>query len=194
MNLDAHIMGMDMNIKIEKTTQLPDRQHTLQAFMGQEIITVVNGSAGWIKAPPMMGGDKDMSAEQLAEAQQEIATDQLVLMRDHADFPCQALPPTEVEGRSCWPVYISGLGGDDKYLLLFLDAETHLPYITQSPGQQPGSGAPVTQKVIVSEYVEMDGCQVAKSFVITHDDEQFATGTVEFFTFDPAADEGLFTK
>jgi hypothetical protein len=194
MNLDAHIMGMDIKIQIDKTTLLPDRQHTMQAFMGNEIVSVVDGDRGWIKAPPMMGGNKDMSEEQLAEARREINTDQWVLFRDFAKYDCQALPSAKMEGRQCLPVYIKALGSEDNYLLLYLDSKTHLPYITQSPGQQPGTGAPVTQKVVVTEYTEIDGCQVASGFTILHDDEEFATGTVESFQLNPPVDEALFQK
>ncbi len=194
MNLDAKVMGMELAISVEKTTQLPNRQLAVQSFMGMQVTSCLNGDSGWIKAPPTMGGEKDMTADQVAEARSEIATDTFVLFRDHAEFSCQALPPAKVEGRQCLPVYISGLGEDDDYILLFLDADTSLPFITQSPGQQPGTGAAVTQKVKVTEYSEMDGVKVAKTFLITHDDEEFATGTTESFELNPAIDKGLFQK
>jgi hypothetical protein len=40
----------------------------------------------------------------------------------------------------------------------------------------------------------MDGYQVARRFTIKHDDELFATATVELFDVNPTIDAALFQK
>jgi len=114
------------------------------------------------------------------------------LFRDYTSYPCQALDPADVDGHSCLPVYLPDFGG--KYLLLYLDAESKLPYLVQSPGRAPMTGAPVTQKVILADYQLRDGLQVATSYTIKHDEELFATGSLNVFEFNPRADDSLYQK
>jgi hypothetical protein len=137
-------------------------------------------------------GEEDMSAEEIAEARKELETDTWIVFRDHEKFTCQALAPTEVEGRSCLPLYFADVGGD--YMLLYLDAETKLPYMVQTPGKAPMTQAPVTQKIVMADYQLRQGLQVATSFTIKHDDVVFATGQQELFELNPTLDESLFTK
>ena len=50
--------------------------------------------------------------------------------------------------------------------------------MVQQPGQNPASGAPVTQKVYIDEYATSDGLVTPKKLRITYDDEPFGSGTV----------------
>jgi hypothetical protein len=54
--------------------------------------------------------------------------------------------------------------------------------------------APVTQKVYVDEYAEMDGLHMPKKMRLTYDDELFGTATVEEYAVDPQVDTALFTR
>ncbi len=77
---------------------------------------------------------------------------------------------------------------------MFLDASDNSVVMVQQPGLNPASGAPVTQKVYIDEYMETDGFVTAKNVRITYDDEPFGSGTVESFQADPKVDMGLFSK
>ena len=187
--LEAEVQGMSLSITIDKTVQFPDKQHVVQKLPFGEMTMVLNGDSGW-KTTPM--GEENMSAEEIAEARKELETDTWIVFRDHEKFTCQALVPTEVEGRSCLPLYFADVGGD--YMLLYLDAETKLPYMVQTPGEAPMTQAPVTQKTIMTDYQLRQGLQVATSFTIKHDDVVFATGHQELFELNPTLDESLFTR
>ena len=119
-------------------------------------------------------------------------TDTIGVFRNLEKLQCQALQPTKVDGVMCNPVHVSGIG--DSYQIFFLNDSTDLVYMVQSPGQSPMTGAPVTQKIYVDEYQELDGFTMPKSIRITYDDEPFATGTVEEFKANPKVEGKIFQK
>ena len=114
------------------------------------------------------------------------------LLRYHDQLQCQALEPTKVEGQDCQPIYVTGAG--EEYILIYLDSQSSLPLMVQSPSKSPMTQAPVTQKVVLTNYERMDGVQIAKNLTIKHDDEVFATATTELFELNPKLNEGLFQK
>lgn len=187
--LDATIQGMDMTFTIVKTVVYPDKIHTLQKTPFGNMTSVVAGDKGWSESPM---GTKDLDGATLAAAKEELKTDTMGIMRNLDDFTCQALEPREVEGALCNPVYVTGVGDD--YRILFLDAKTNQVVMVQQPGQNPASGAPVTQKVYVDEYMEADGLLTPKKIRMTYDDEPFGQGSVESFHVNPKVDMGLFEK
>jgi len=189
MVLDATIQGMDMTFTIIKTVIYPDKIHTLQKTPFGNMTNVVAGDKGWSESPM---GNKDMDQSDLAAAKEELKTDTIGIMRNLDDFTCQALEPSEVEGKLCNPVYVTGVGDD--YRILFLDAQSNEVVMVQQPGMDPASGAPVTQKVYVDEYLAADGLVTPKNVRIVNDDEPFGVGTVESFHVDPAIDMTLFDK
>jgi hypothetical protein len=189
MTLVATIQGMEMNIDIEKTVQLPDKVHVVQRLPFGEMTMVVNGDTGWAKSPM---GDRELEPEQIEDQKKEIESDLLMLLAGHGGLQCQALPPEELDGHLCDRVYVTGAG--EEYVLLFLDRETHLPYAVQSPGQDPMTQAAVTQQVLMGGYKTIDGFQAATDFTIKHDGEVFATGTLTSWEANPQLDAAMFQK
>jgi zinc protease len=190
MNLTAEIQGMgSMNIGVVKTVVLPDRIHVVQKLPFGEMTVVVDGDTGWMKGPM---GEQDLPASQLSEQKEELRQDILMLLRDREQLQAQALAPEEMDGQAYERVYLTGLG--DGYVLLYVDPQTHLPHVVQTPGTAPMTNAPVTQQVVAEEYATMAGVQVVKRFTIKHDGEVFATGTLDEFMIDPKVEEGLFQK
>ena len=189
MVLDATIQGMDLTFTIEKTVVFPDKMHQVQKTPFGTMKSVVAGDTGWAESPM---GNKDMEPAELASAKEELKTDTMGIMRNMDDFTFQALEQRAVEGTMCNPVYVTGVGDD--YRIMFLNAEDNRVVMVQQPGLNPASGAPVTQKLYVDEYLEADGLVVPKKVRITYDDEPFGVGTVESFQADPKVDMGLFTK
>jgi hypothetical protein len=189
LNIQAEIQGMSLSIDIEKTIVLPDRQHVVQRLPFGEMTMVVDGLSGWSKSPR---GEEDLSADRVQDQQDELASELLVMLQHKDELQCQALDALEVDGHNCERVYITGAGAE--YVLLFIDQESELPYIVQSPSQSPMTQAPVTQQVVLGDYQEIDGFQSATSFTIKHDGEVFATGTLDKFEANPVVDEALFQK
>ena len=189
MVLDATIQGMDMTFTIEKTVVFPDMVHTIQKTPFGNMKSVVAGDKGWGESPM---GNKDMEPAELATAKEELKTDTMGIMRNMDEFTFQALEQRAVEGTMCNPVYVTGVGDD--YRIMFLDASDNRVVMVQQPGLNPASGAPVTQKVYVDDYMEADGMHLPSKVRITYDDEPFGTGVIESFKADPKVDMGLFTK
>ncbi len=189
MVLDATIQGMDLTFTTEKTVQYPDKSHSLvkTPFGNQEV--GLDGDSAWASG---MQGTRDLEGDDLTDAQDELKTDTVGVFRNLGKLQCQALEPTKVDGVMCNPVHVSGIG--DSYQIFFLNASNTLVHMVQSPGKSPMTGAPVTQKVYVDEYQELDGFTVPKSIRITYDDEPFASGTVQEFKANPKVDGKIFKK
>lgn len=187
--LDAKIQGMDLSFTIEKTVSYPDKVHTVQKTPFGNMTAVVAGDKGWSQSPR---GNQDMGADDLKQARDELRTDMLGIMREPAAFTFQALEPREVEGRTCLPVYVTGVGDD--YRIVFIDGQTNRPVMVQQPGTSPMTGAPVTQKVYLDEYATFDGLTMPSRMRLVFDDEEFAKGRIEAFTANPKIDAALFVK
>lgn len=187
--LDATIQGMALTFTIEKTVSYPDRMHTIQKTPFGNMTAVVAGDLGWQQSPM---GSKDMTADELAEAREELRTDMLGTMREPGAFTFQALAPQKIDGKPCLPVYVTGVGED--YRIVYFGDADGLPIMVQQPGTSPVSGAPVTQKTYVDEYKAFDGIKMPSRLRIFLDDEEFANGRTEAFKANPTVDPALFVK
>jgi zinc protease len=186
--LEAKIQGMDLAFMIEKSVIYPDKIHTVQKTPFGNMTSVVAGDKGWSESPR---GQQDLTGDDLEQARNELRTDMLGIMREPGAFQFQALEPSEVEGKLCLPVYVTGVGED--YRILFL-GETGLPVMVQQPGTSPMSGAPATQKVYLDEYATFDGFTMPSRMRLVYDDEEFGKGRTEVFTANPKLDASLFVK
>ena len=186
--LDAEIQGMAMTFTIEKTVQYPDHVYTMQKTPFGNMASGINGDTGWAQTP---GGLQEMGPSDVEKAKGELKTDTIGVFRNLDEMQCQALAATMVDGTECLPVHVSN--GDD-YQIFFIDTSTNLVKMVQSPGQSPMTGAPVTQKIHVDEYQNMDGFEMPKAIRMTYDDEPFATGTVKEFEANPKIDMSIFAK
>ena len=128
----------------------------------------------------------------LEKAQEELQSDMVAIMRNAGDLQCQALAPQNVGDVSCNPVHVSGIG--DSYQIIFLNAADGRVVMVQQPSVSPMTGAPVTMKVYINEYMETDGFTMPKKLRIDYDDEEFGVGTVETFQANPEVDMSIFTK
>ncbi len=187
--LDATIQGMALSFTIQKTVSYPDKVHTVQKTPFGSMTAVVAGDAGWQQSPM---GSKDMSADELAEAREELRTDMLGTMREPGAFTFQALAPQEIEGKSCLPVYVTGVGED--YRIIYFGDQDGLPVMVQQPGTSPVSRAPAVQKTYLDEYKAFDGIMMPSRMRLFFDDEEFAKGRTEAFAVNPKVDPALFVK
>lgn len=187
--LSATIQGMALEFTIEKTVVYPDKAYTIQKTPFGNMTQVLAGDACWATGPM---GNKDLQGEDLQAAKDELMTDTVSVFKYLDRFRCQALDPAQVDGVSCNPVHVSGVGKD--YQIFFLDARTNEVVMIQSPGTSPMTQAPVTQKVYVDESMQTGGFNMPKTLRLTYDDELFGTISVEEFTANPKVDQTLFVK
>lgn len=187
--LDATVQGMALSFTIEKSVIYPDKVHTLQKTPFGNMTSVLNGDDGWVQSPR---GAKEMSADELKSAREEMQTDLLGTMRNPGAFTFQALAPADVNGKPCLPVYVTGVGED--YRIIFLDAATGRPVMVQQPGTSPMTGAPVTQKMYLDEYATFDGITMPSRVRLCYDDEEFAKGRTVAFKANAKIDPALFVE
>ncbi|MFO7654852.1 MAG: pitrilysin family protein [Candidatus Krumholzibacteriia bacterium] len=186
--IDATIQGMPLTFKMTKTVIFPDRLHLLTKTPFGDMTQVVAGDAGWATGPQ---GSQDMGAEQVAETRREISGDIVAMLHDLDDYEFQALEPRQVEGIDVLPIHVDLDGGNAQILFLTREGELHM---VQSPSKSPVTGSPVTQKVYVDSYQDVDGFHLPHTMRILHDDEEFATATVTSFEADPKDTSGLFER
>ncbi len=187
--LNATIQGMALQFGIEDTAVLPDKMLQVQTTPFGTMTWAVDGAAGWSDSPR---GKQDLTAEKAAEARQSLDTDLLRVLRDRAQFACQALEPETVDGVAYDRVYVTGAGDD--YLLYFLDPSSGLVAIEETKAQSPVTGSPVTQRTVYVDYAPFGAVKVAKRYTILHDGEKFATASLEAFELNPKLATDTFQK
>jgi predicted Zn-dependent peptidase len=188
-SLDLELQGMAMTFGIEMFVALPDRMKMIQKTPFGEMSQVLSGDEGWAVGPM---GAQDVPADQLDGMRDEIKSDIVMMLKDRAALTCQALEPADINGTMCDQVYVTGIGDD--FILLCFDQATGLPFMNQSKGNDPMTGSPVVTKTYYSEWKDFGGINYASAFVIHHDDEEFAVGTVKSYEMNPKLDEAMFTR
>ncbi len=189
LGLDLEIQGMALHFGVTQAVAYPDRMRLDQKTPFGEMAQAMDGDAAWAKGPM---GVQDITGEDLKKMKEEMAGDMISVLRDHAALHCQALPQSEMGGKLCDPVHVTGAGSD--YILFYFDAATGLPVVKQGPGEDPVTKSPVTQKVMYDDFADFGGFKMARSQVILHDDKEFATGVLEDFTPNPDLPASLFAK
>ena len=177
-----------LDITIDSTVQLPDHMVMTTKLPFGEQTQVVAGDKGWAAS---MGQSQDLTPEQVQDMLDGLGKDTLGILRRVDDLEFQALDAMEAGGKVCNPVAVQ-LG--DETTVLFLDADTDLLVMVQSPAINPMTGSPVTQKTYVNGYQEMDGFKMPASLSVKYDDEDFAEVTVQSFEANPKVDPSLFEK
>ncbi|MBU8872027.1 MAG: insulinase family protein [Gemmatimonadales bacterium] len=188
-SMDATIQGMDLTFTTEKSIRYPGYSHYLLKTPFGNQTTVLAGEKGWASGTQ---GVQDLEGEQLQAAKDELKTDTIGIYRNLDKLKCQALVPTKVDGVPCNPVHISGIGDD--YRIVFLRADNNRVFMVQQPGMSPMSGAPVTQKMYIDEYMEIEWLTTAKKLRLLYDDELFGSITVTEVKINPQLDGSLFVK
>ncbi len=90
MQLDLEIQGMAMSVSIDKIVSLPNRMKMTQKLPFGEMTQILDGDKGSMTGPM---GNEELAGEQLSALQEEIDSDMVVMLRNHADLTCQALEP-----------------------------------------------------------------------------------------------------
>ncbi len=177
-----------MDITIEQTVQLPDHMRVVTKLPFGEQTQVMAGDKGWAAG---MGQSKDLSGDEIAAMRDRMNQDTLSILRRVDELEFQALDPMEADGKLCHPVAVRF---GDETTVMFIDPATDLLVMVQSPGTSPFSGGPVTQKVYVQGYQDMNGFKLPQSLRIMHDDEDFGTVAVKQFRPNPKVDPTIFRK
>ena len=186
--LDATIQGMDLTFTIEKTVVFPDKIHTVQKTPFGNMTSVVAGDNGWADSPR---GKKDMPRDDLAKAREELRTDIVGILREPDAFRSRRSSRSEVDGKACLPVYVTGVGED--YRIIFLNAETGLP-LCRAAGHLADDGGAGHAEGVHRRIRDLGGFTMPKALRLVFDDEEFAKGRIEAFTANPKVDPALFVK
>jgi predicted Zn-dependent peptidase len=177
-----------LDITLDATVVLPDRVRMVTKLPFGEQVAVVNGDGGWAQG---MGQTQDLGPAEAGEIRKQVTGDTKSMLREIDKYEFQALAPMELDGKTCDPVAVEV---DGETTVIFIDQATGLVAMVQQPATNPMTQSPVTQKTMINEYGEMDGLTVPVSLTVTHDDEEFATVTLETLEINPEVDPAVFEK
>ncbi|MDY0108614.1 MAG: pitrilysin family protein [Candidatus Krumholzibacteria bacterium] len=176
-----------MAMTMAQTVKLPDHFHIVTKMPFGEMTQILAGDQGWTAGMQA----KELSADEIKEMRDRMQEETLSILRRVDDLEFQALAPMEIAGAPCHPVVVRF---GDKATIMFLDAQTDLLVMVQSPGNNPMTGSPVTQKTYIESHQQKDGFTLPHRMTIKHDDEDFATVEVKQFKANPTVDPALFKR
>jgi hypothetical protein len=158
----------------DSSTQLPNQlKEVMQLNVnGQNVtvITVFNGTQGWINANGQTSDMDDKVLAELKEALHLIHLSRLTNLRDKM-YELSPLGELPVEGRTTLGIKVAAKGHRD--VQLYFDKETGLLTRIERRVADSARGQEVTEERIVKDYQEADGIKLPRKALINRDGKKF---------------------
>lgn len=156
------------------------------------IITVFNGSKGWISASGQTMDMDDKVIEAMKENVYHFRVQLLVDLKDQK-YRLASLGEIGVDGRPALGVKVSSKGHKD--VNLYFDKENGLLVKIEYRTMDLTSGTEVNEETIASDYQEMDGYKVAKKILTKRDGKKYLEAElIDFKLLDKEFDKSEFAK
>jgi predicted Zn-dependent peptidase len=192
---EAEVMIITPQAKIPlKTTSkfvLPDKSREIMSNpMYGEIVSVYTGKDGWIE---QSGQLLDMSAEQLADAENEMFRNLVSLFSriGNPDYRAAYIGSDEIKGRAVEILKIISRDGKQTFKLA-LDSETYLPVAKMYFGETLSGPGNLIQTL--SEYREISGVRIPHEINVESNDQQVAEIVIKRFEINPDIPESEFVR
>jgi hypothetical protein len=162
--------------------------------MGQKIkvITVFDGSKGWISANGNNMEATDKILEEFKEAAYSMKVARLANLLDNKSVQLSSLGEIKVEDRPAVGVKIASKGHRD--IDLYFDKESGLLVKVQSRKNDFQTMAEVDEERIIKEYQEVAGQKTARKVLINHDGKKFMELEVTDIKYPDDIDDSEFQK
>ena len=162
-------------------------------IMGKQVtvVTVFNGTKGWVKAN---GETKELDGkilEELKEAGHLMSVMRLLLLRDKS-VELSLLGEDKVNGKPALGIKVKSKGHRD--CDLFFDKATGLVAKVSRRAVDPASDQEFTEERIITEYQDIEGNKVAKKILVNRDGKKFAEVEVLEVKYPQTIDENEFAK
>jgi hypothetical protein len=186
--------GQQLEALATEQVLLPDKSRTALSIpaAGQNVIQVLNGSAGWIQ---QAGKTADSPGPETAQFKESLIRTQLTLFLTSPDgsLPkAQVLADQNLDGK---PVdVVLATGPDGLKTTLFFDKQTHLLVRAQYRTVHPITQQPSLAQEDYSDYKPEDGIMVAHHTVILMNGEKFSDETLTELKINTGVPASIFEK
>lgn len=179
----------EMEMNIETTTLLPDKQYQKMKLPMGEMVMAMAGKSGWMK----MGAVRDMPSSQLEEMQKNQMLDPLTVMQNvkSKNYVIYYFKDEKVQETPAAGIIV-------KYVLAnataqwFLDAQTGM--LLKSVVRQTGQSGPVDAEVFYSDYRDVDGVKFAFKTVQQAEGKKQMETTLSSVKINSGVKDDLFKK
>lgn len=185
------VQGMDIPMKITTVTGKGLRQEL--EVMGNQMITAVDGEAGWVVMPAMMGGSgspEDMSADQLKGAKAGLDPTGGLFNYKEKGSTVELVGKEKVNGADAFNLKVTSKDGYTSNLLI--DATTYLLSKTVATTSQ--AGQTFTQEMWFTNYKDVDGIKFAHTSEMTSPMGGTMTLTTNKVIVNGTVDPAIFKK
>ena len=181
----VEIGGQKLQLQQEQAVVFPDRIRSVtKTPMGDQTV-IVSGGRG-VQMGPM--GRQEMSAEQLAEVNEQLARNLPFLASRRAEVTAVAAGSDQVGGTACDVVSVE-LRGVETRLCVAADGRV----LRQSfQGSNPITGAPGRIEVTFSDFRDVAGRPMAHTSVTSIDGQTVVTETMQTLEINPAIEPTTF--
>ena len=185
------VQGMDIPMKITTVTGKGLRQEL--EVMGNQMITAVDGEAGWVVMPAMMGGSgspEDMNADQLKGAKAGLDPTGGLFNYKEKGSTIELVGKEKVNGADAFNLKVTSKDGYTSNLLI--DATTYLLSKTVATTSQ--AGQTFTQEMWFTNYKDVDGIKFAHTSEMTSPMGGTMTLTTNKVIVNGTVDPAIFKK
>lgn len=191
MNNKFSVQGMDIE---SKTTIVAGKSlRTDVSVMGQDIITAVDGEAGWMQRPAMMGGTgepEDMPGALVKETLKQTNLGGSLLNYKEKGSTIELVGKEKLDGADVYHLKLTEKNGE--ITNLFVSASTY--YTLKSAGKRNVQGQDIDAEVNFSNFKQIDG--LTFPFSMETPSPMGGTMTIETdsIKLNPTIDETIFKK
>jgi hypothetical protein len=180
------VQGMTLAIAGTEIRVLPDRVFSSQKLPFGEIVTVVDGTTGWMRGPQ---GVQDLPPSMLADAEAERMRDVLWVLTHCGELSLQTMDPVTEGDASFQRVFVASDVVKD--WVLYFDADGMLAGMDYQGTDEQG---PASMAVRYPTFMEVSGIKVPATIEVRREGEPFLTGTVTSVEVNPVIDDTIFQR
>ncbi|MDB5243732.1 MAG: outer rane lipoproteinsorting protein [Spirosoma sp.] len=178
-----------MEIPSKSTVVVGKAMRTESTVMGNAMVQVVDGSAGWMIRPAMMGGTgdpEDLPAEQLKQQMGQLDPFGPLFNYKDKGNKVELVGKEKVDGKDTYHLKVTTKAGQT--VEEFLDATTYLASkIKMSMNGQDG-------EIAFSNYKDVEGIKFANTMEMANPQAGNITFTTEKVTINGKVDDAIFKK
>ena len=179
----------EFKISSKEIVVYPDKTRSEINMPFGEVVMVVNGEKGWIKAPQ---GIQDLPESQLKDMKKGLERDTIYLLQNikKEGIKIQAIAPEEIEGKKAEVVLITDKKGNS--IKLAIDPETGL--ILKKSYQGKTMMGPAKLDEFYSDYREVSGIKIPFHIVVNSNGKKFAEVDIKEVKINSQISDSLFEK
>jgi hypothetical protein len=189
--MSSKMMMGGMELPMVMMSKRPYIMRSEVSLQGQKIISVFDGTSGWMINPMMGSTDPvDLPSEQLKNVREQADVDGLLIDWKEKGSRVELVGKEDVEGADAYHIRITTK--DTTVRHIYLDAETFLDI--QQKGTYPAQGKEIEVTTSLGGYREVDGLMIPFSMEGKVEGKTFQQVLVDSVKFDVPFADSLFAR